>query len=99
MKHRLRQLAALFCTLALLLGLSGPVSAAGDIYFSACNDSVVTLSDSTMPTWSGGVLYAPYSLSSTAATTPASTLTSPSATTAAPVSQPYSTPASSSPSI
>ena len=62
MKHRLRQLAALFCTLALLLGLSGPVSAAGDIYFSACNDSVVTLSDSTMPTWSGGVLYAPYSL-------------------------------------
>ena len=62
MKYHLRRLAALLCTLALVLGLSGPVSAAGDIYFSACNDSVVDLSDSTMPTWSGGVLYVPYSL-------------------------------------
>ena len=61
-RRRLRKLAALLCALALALGLSGPVSAAGDIYFSAVNDSVVALSDSTMPTWSGGVLYAPYSL-------------------------------------
>ena len=62
MTRSLRTLAALLCVFALLLGLSGPVSAAGDLYFSACNDSVAPLSDSTMPTWSGGVLYAPYSL-------------------------------------
>ena len=62
MKSSLRRLAALLCMLALVLGLPGPAAAASDIYFSACNDSVVVLSDSTMPTWSGGVLYAPYSL-------------------------------------
>ena len=58
----LRRLAAVLCVLALVFALPGPAAAAGDIYFSACNDSMVTLSDSTMPTWSGGVLYAPYSL-------------------------------------
>ena len=61
MKRRLRRLLALVCALALALGLSGPASAAGDIYFTVINDSVVSLSDSTMPTWSGGVLYVPYS--------------------------------------
>ena len=30
----LRRLLALICALALCLGLSGPVSAAGDVYFS-----------------------------------------------------------------
>ena len=61
MKRRLRRLLALVCALALALSLSGPASAAGDIYFTVINDSVVSLSDSTMPTWSGGVLYVPYS--------------------------------------
>ena len=61
MKRRLRRLLALVCALALALSLSGPVSAAGDIYFTVLNDSVVSLSDSTMPTWSGGVLYVHYS--------------------------------------
>lgn len=56
-----RRLLALVCTLALVLGLSGQASAAGDIYFTVINDSMVSLSDSTMPTWSGGVLYVPYS--------------------------------------
>ena len=64
MSHRklLRRLLALVCTLALCLGLSGPVSAAGDVYFSVVNDSMITLSDSTMPVWSGGVLYVPHSV-------------------------------------
>ena len=34
MKRRLRRLLALVCALALALSLSGPASAAGDIYFS-----------------------------------------------------------------
>lgn len=58
----LRRLLALICALALCLGLSGPVSAAGDVYFSVVNDSMITLSDSTMPVWSGGVLYVPHSV-------------------------------------
>ncbi|MBS7219126.1 MAG: hypothetical protein KH028_06870 [Oscillospiraceae bacterium] len=64
MFHRklLRRLLALVCTLALCLGLSGPVSAAGDVYFSVVNDSMITLSDNTMPVWSGGVLYVPHSV-------------------------------------
>ena len=40
----LRRLLALICALALCLGLSGPVSAAGDVYFSVVNDSMITLS-------------------------------------------------------
>lgn len=64
MFHRklLRRLPTLICALALCLGLSGPASAAGDVYFSVVNDSMITLSDSTMPVWSGGVLYAPHSV-------------------------------------
>lgn len=64
MFHRklFRRLPALICALALCLGLSGPASAAGDVYFSVVNDSMITLSDSTMPVWSGGVLYAPHSV-------------------------------------
>ena len=62
MKRLLRSFTALACALALVLSLSGPACAAGDLFFSACNDSVVALSDGTMPTWSGGVLYAPSSL-------------------------------------
>ena len=97
MKRRLRRLLALVCALAMALSLSGPASAAGDIYFTVINDSVVSLSDSTMPTWSGGVLYVPYS-ALTAATLPASALTSRSATTAARAWPLCSTPGSFSPS-
>ena len=61
-KRHLSRAAALLCLLALVAALPGPAAAAGELFFSACNDSVVTLSDSTMPTWSGGVLYAPTSL-------------------------------------
>lgn len=64
MSHRklLHRLLALVCALTLCLGLSGTVSAAGDVYFSVVNDSMITLSDSTMPVWSGGVLYVPHSV-------------------------------------
>ena len=62
MKGVIRSLTAALCVLALVLGLPGPALAAGNFFFSACNDSLVSLSDDTMPTWSGGVLYAPSSL-------------------------------------
>ena len=57
-----RRAAAFVCLLALLLGLPGPVSAAGTVYFTAVNETVLDLSDSTMPAWSGGVLYVPHSV-------------------------------------
>lgn len=97
MKRRLRRLLALVCALALALSLSGPVSAAGDIYFTVLNDSVVSLSDSTMPTWSGACSMS-IILRLTAATPPASALISPSATTEAPAWPHCSTPGSSLPS-
>ena len=81
MKRRLRRLLALVCALALALSLSGPASAAGDIYFTVINDSVVSLSDSTMPPGRGACSTSP-TPPLTAATLPASALTSRSATTA-----------------
>lgn len=51
-------LAAVLC-LALLVTL--PVSAA-DLYFTALNDTVLPLSSDTMPVWSGGQLYVPYTV-------------------------------------
>lgn len=50
------------CLLTLLLCLSlVPASAADTVYFTAMNDSLMSLSDSTMPYWSGGYLYVPAS--------------------------------------
>ena len=43
-------------------GARPPPPRGGDVYFSVVNDSMITLSDSTMPVWSGGVLYAPHSV-------------------------------------
>ena len=83
------------CALALCLGLSGPVSAAGDVYFSVVNDSMITLSDSTMPVWSGGVLYVPHSVSLTGPTPPASASASTSAITGTPGSPLFSPPSRS----
>lgn len=53
-----RFLAVILC-LALLLPL--PVSAA-DLYFTALNDTVLPLTSDTMPAWSGGQLYVPYTV-------------------------------------
>jgi len=54
-----RRLTALLCALALAAGLSAPAaSAAGTVYFTAIgDDTVLELSDATMPFWNGGFLY------------------------------------------
>ena len=59
-KHRFLSLLA---AAALCLGLSIPlpVSAAG-LYFTAINDSMPRLTADTMPFWSGGMIYVPYTV-------------------------------------
>ena len=47
--------------LCLCLLLPVPASAA-DLYFTAVNDRLLPLTADTMPLWSGGVLYVPYSV-------------------------------------
>ena len=55
-------LAALAC-LVLLIQLAAPAAgAAGTVYFTAVNMSVLELSDATMPFWSDGYLYVPGSV-------------------------------------
>ena len=46
--------------LALLVTLLSTARAAGNVYLTSINDSLLELSIDTMPTWSGGVLYVPY---------------------------------------
>ena len=47
----------------LFFGLSRPVTASSSaIYFTSINDSVAPLTADTMPHWSGGVLYVPYTV-------------------------------------
>lgn len=62
MKKRL--LAALAC-IVLAVQLAAPATAAGTVYFTAVNMSVLELSDATMPFWSDGYLYVPGSVFST----------------------------------
>ena len=50
-------------TAALCLGLFLPQPAqAADLYFTSLNDRATSLSADTMPFWSGGTLYVPYSV-------------------------------------
>ena len=51
-----RWIAGLLCLL-LLFQSSSPVKAAGKVYFVAAEESVLPLSDATMPFWSNGYLY------------------------------------------
>ena len=51
-----RWAAGLLCLL-LLFQLGAPVRAAGSVYFVAAEESVLPLTDATMPFWSGGYLY------------------------------------------
>ena len=58
-----RRKAILCLVLVLLMVLSltpSPVRAAGQVYFLAVNEQIFPLEDETMPFWSGGVLYVPY---------------------------------------
>ena len=58
-----RRFALLLLAVALLSGLSRPASAsASAIYFTSINDSVAPLTSDTMPYWSGGILYVPYTV-------------------------------------
>lgn len=59
MKKKLSILAAA----VLFVGLAWPIPAsAANLYFTAINDSVAPLSSDTMPFWSGGTLYVPYTV-------------------------------------
>lgn len=58
-----RRIQTFFASLALLLTLSAPMPAsAANLYFTAINDSVPPLTSDTMPFWSGGAIYVPYTL-------------------------------------
>ena len=48
-------------TAALFLSLTIPASAAS-LYFTAINDSIAPLTSGSMPCWSGGTLYVPYTV-------------------------------------
>ena len=59
-KHKGR-LMGLFLAAVLCLGLFQPVpAAAADLYLTSLNETIRPLTASTMPMWSGGVLYVPY---------------------------------------
>lgn len=58
-----RRWAALALCLLLLVSLPLPTAeAAEDVYFTAVEDTIMSLSDATMPFWSGGYLYIPASI-------------------------------------
>ncbi len=52
-------LALLLACAMLLTVIPGPAAAADTVYFTAVNERILDLSDSTMPFWSGGYLYVP----------------------------------------
>ena len=59
----LRRLTVTLLTLALCVGLFLPLPvSAADLYFTAINERIEYLTSDTMPFWSGGILYVPYTL-------------------------------------
>jgi len=56
-----QRFAAWFLSLVMCFGLilPMPVSAA-ELYFTSLNDTLLPLTNETMPVWSGGILYVPY---------------------------------------
>lgn len=58
-----RRVLRLLLAAVLVLGLFRPVPAsAATLYFTAVNNSVAPLTSETMPFWSGGTLYVPYTI-------------------------------------
>ena len=57
MKRYLRRCAALLSILMMICCV--PVAADGAVYFTAVNETVLKLSDATMPFWANGILYVP----------------------------------------
>jgi len=61
--NRKRRIFPTLLAAALFLGLSLPMPAsAASLYFTSINDSVTHLTADTMPCWSGGTLYVPYTV-------------------------------------
>ena len=56
MKRYLQCCAVLLCALLILSGVPS-AQAAGTVYFTAVNETVLKLTDATMPFWSNGRLY------------------------------------------
>lgn len=59
---RWKRSAALVLVLTMLVTLLNTAQAAGNIYLTAVNENLLELTSDTMPTWSGGVLYVPYTV-------------------------------------
>ena len=58
-----RRILGALLTAILCLGLLAPIPAsAADLYFTSINDNLQPLTADTMPVWSGGTLYVPYSV-------------------------------------
>lgn len=58
-----RRILALLCAVLLTIQMASlSAQAAGTVYFTAINETVLELSDATMPFWSGGYLYVAGSL-------------------------------------
>lgn len=58
-----RRLLGALLTVVLCLGLLAPIPvSAADLYFTSINDNLQPLTADTMPVWSGGSLYVPYSV-------------------------------------
>ena len=59
---RLRRFFACLLAVVLMLGLHVPPASAAELYFTSINDHLAPLTADTMPIWSGGVLYVPYTV-------------------------------------
>lgn len=58
-----KRVSSILAAAVLFVGLAWPIPAsAANLYFTAINDSVAPLSSDTMPFWSGGTLYVPYTV-------------------------------------
>lgn len=57
-----RRFLALLCAMALCLALLPPSQAAGEVCFTAINITVLPLTADSMPIWSEGTLYVPYTV-------------------------------------
>ena len=56
-----QRIAAWLLSFALCFGLVLPMStSAAELYFTSLNDTLLPLTNETMPVWSGGILYVPY---------------------------------------
>lgn len=57
-----KRICSIVCILALFAALLLPSAAADDVCFTAINNTILPLTSDSMPVWSGGVLYVPYSV-------------------------------------